>query len=274
MTVSLRAFRDRCPDATLQSEILMVKDDQFVVKVTITTTSSGQAAGLAADLVIEAAEDRARQRALAGLGLYDVSDLSPKASQSSSEVDATDTLPPEIALPVSTKATAVPSSALDSDSGPPKLLETTVLTPVRSATQKIEKAEPQVSSTPQAVAKTSDAPVQLSEPVKTDEPIKTDELVKTDEPVKTVVATIDATIDSESAQQDPGSAAPLPAPINLSDVIAQTDIELRRLGWSVETGREYLERNYNKRSRHELSEEELIQFLCYLESLSESQVSN
>ncbi|MEM9768168.1 MAG: hypothetical protein AAF892_09845, partial [Cyanobacteria bacterium P01_D01_bin.71] len=59
----------------------------------------------------------------------------------------------------------------------------------------------------------------------------------------------------------------LPAPINLSDVIAQTDIELRRLGWSVETGREYLEQTYQKRSRHELSEEELIQFLCHLESL-------
>ena len=38
----------------------------------------------------------------------------------------------------------------------------------------------------------------------------------------------------------------LPDPINLSDVIAQTDIELRRLGWSVETGRDYLEKNLSK----------------------------
>ncbi|MEM6436848.1 MAG: hypothetical protein AAF773_23800, partial [Cyanobacteria bacterium P01_D01_bin.115] len=71
------------------------------------------------------------------------------------------------------------------------------------------------------------------------------------------------------APTEPIDPAVLPAPINLSDVIAQTDIELRRLGWSVETGRDYLEKTYDKRSRHELSEEELIQFLCHLESLSE-----
>jgi hypothetical protein len=63
----------------------------------------------------------------------------------------------------------------------------------------------------------------------------------------------------------------LPTPINLSDVIAQTDIELRRLGWSTEEGREFLEQTYSKRSRHELSEEELIQFLCHLESLPPSE---
>ena len=62
----------------------------------------------------------------------------------------------------------------------------------------------------------------------------------------------------------------LPSPVNLSDVIAQTDVELRRLGWSVADGREYLESTYGKRSRHDLTDEELLAFLLHLESLSHS----
>ena len=56
------------------------------------------------------------------------------------------------------------------------------------------------------------------------------------------------------------------APIDLSDIIAQTDVELQRLGWGTSQGREFLERTYGKRSRHDLSDEELLEFLLYLES--------
>ncbi len=58
-----------------------------------------------------------------------------------------------------------------------------------------------------------------------------------------------------------------PAPVDLSDIIAQTGIELRRLGWTDSQGREYLKTTYGKLSRHHLSDAELLEFLCYLESL-------
>lgn len=54
-------------------------------------------------------------------------------------------------------------------------------------------------------------------------------------------------------------------PVDLSDVIAQTDVELTRLGWSNAQGREYLEKTYGKRSRQQLTDEELMSFLLYLE---------
>ena len=54
-------------------------------------------------------------------------------------------------------------------------------------------------------------------------------------------------------------------PVNLSDVIAQTDVELMRLGWTNAQGREYLEKTYGKRSRQHLTDEELMSFLLYLE---------
>ena len=69
---------------------------------------------------------------------------------------------------------------------------------------------------------------------------------------------------SPAIQELPGN---LPAPINLSDVIAQTDVELRRLNWSVTDGRDYLTHTYGKRSRHDLTDEELLAFLLHLEAL-------
>jgi hypothetical protein len=54
-------------------------------------------------------------------------------------------------------------------------------------------------------------------------------------------------------------------PVDLSDVIAQTSIELTRLGWTSDQGREYLEKTYGKRSRQQLTDDELMSFLLHLE---------
>ncbi|PSP16413.1 MAG: hypothetical protein BRC58_09240 [Cyanobacteria bacterium QS_8_64_29] len=54
--------------------------------------------------------------------------------------------------------------------------------------------------------------------------------------------------------------------IDFSDLIARTDVELKRLGWTRERGRDYLLNTYGKRSRQLLSESELTAFLRYLEA--------
>jgi len=54
--------------------------------------------------------------------------------------------------------------------------------------------------------------------------------------------------------------------IDFSDLIARTDVELKRLGWTREQGRDYLLNTYGKRSRQLLSESELTAFLRYLEA--------
>lgn len=53
--------------------------------------------------------------------------------------------------------------------------------------------------------------------------------------------------------------------IDHSDIIARTNVELRRLQWTSEQGRKFLQETYGKRSRTLLSESELLQFLEYLE---------
>lgn len=51
-----------------------------------------------------------------------------------------------------------------------------------------------------------------------------------------------------------------------SEEIMKIGIEMKRLGWSTEQGREYLKRTYGKRSRQELNDAELLDFLRYLET--------
>jgi len=55
-------------------------------------------------------------------------------------------------------------------------------------------------------------------------------------------------------------------PIDFSEVIARSNVELKRLNWTQEHGKNYLLQTYGKRSRQLLSDEELIEFLQYLES--------
>ncbi|MDZ8050001.1 MAG: hypothetical protein RMX68_030835 [Aulosira sp. ZfuVER01] len=47
-------------------------------------------------------------------------------------------------------------------------------------------------------------------------------------------------------------------------LIAQTDTYLAQLNWSPEQGREYLQQKYGRRSRHHLSDTELLDFLDFL----------
>ncbi|MEN9229354.1 MAG: hypothetical protein Q6L68_00485 [Thermostichus sp. DG02_5_bins_236] len=51
---------------------------------------------------------------------------------------------------------------------------------------------------------------------------------------------------------------------DLSDIIAQTDVELQRIGWTNKEGREFLESRFHKKSRHQLTDTELREFLRYL----------
>ncbi len=48
-------------------------------------------------------------------------------------------------------------------------------------------------------------------------------------------------------------------------LIAQTDRYLAQLNWTPEQGREYLQQKYGKRSRLQLSDTEILEFIDYLQ---------
>jgi len=71
-------------------------------------------------------------------------------------------------------------------------------------------------------------------------------------------------------------SAPLPTPVyeaeeedafmDLSELIAATDVELKRIGWDSQQGKAYLSRTHGKATRRQLNEEELRDFLRYLKT--------
>ncbi|NUN65717.1 hypothetical protein HCU40_13365 [Pseudanabaena biceps] len=67
-----------------------------------------------------------------------------------------------------------------------------------------------------------------------------------------------------------------PEPVDLSNAISNIDVEMERLSWTKSQGRDYLVRTFDKKSRQQLTNEELLQFLSYLKSLPtpQKQVAN
>jgi hypothetical protein len=56
-------------------------------------------------------------------------------------------------------------------------------------------------------------------------------------------------------------------PLDLSDAIAQIGTEIERIGWTKKQGSTYLQETYGKKTRAELTEDELLEFLHYLKAL-------
>lgn len=83
------------------------------------------------------------------------------------------------------------------------------------------------------------------------------------EPTPAPVATADRT-PSDRTPSDP--PPPAVTPTDDSDLLVQTTLEIRRLGWDAEQGRAYLEQTYGKRSRQQLTRDELESFLTYLQA--------
>jgi len=65
----------------------------------------------------------------------------------------------------------------------------------------------------------------------------------------------------------PEPAIPAADSLDLTELIVQIDHEMERVCWTKEEGRNYLKRTYGKRSRQQLTDDELIDFLIYLKAL-------
>jgi hypothetical protein len=54
--------------------------------------------------------------------------------------------------------------------------------------------------------------------------------------------------------------------MDFNQVMAQIDVEMKRLKWTKEEGRDYLRSTYGKTSRIQLNDEEIFGFLGYLKT--------
>jgi outer membrane biosynthesis protein TonB len=72
--------------------------------------------------------------------------------------------------------------------------------------------------------------------------------------------------DKTETEKTEDLAPAIDEPQDRSDEIARIGVEMKRLGWTTIEGRNYLKQRYGKRSRQELNDPELLDFLAYLES--------
>ena len=236
----LTQFRQLYPQGSLTSDLVTIHDGLFVVRVCAGAAGTTLACGLGANSTLELAEDRAAVRALEHLGLV----VPDHPSAPVQPVVAPQ--PSPIALAPPTNGTA----SLSSGPGVPHLAtpdprsELARLELEREAALAIDLDDPELEPSPVALAipPQSKAPALLPDPLAASPEDVSDDLINL-------------------------STGPM-ASIDLSDIIAQTDVELQRLGWGVHQGREFLEKTYGKRSRHDLTDEELLEFLLYLETQS------
>ncbi|MEB3883706.1 hypothetical protein [Lyngbya sp. CCY1209] len=248
----LAQFRARYPTGGLVSELLVIRDGQFIVRVLVQSGGVTLASGLATAETLEEAEDRARERALQALGMGAVADF-PKADLPKFE---TTSAPPEghreewSPPPPALAEESTPRAETEPAEPPPMPSDDWLSATYLKKPQPSEAAgggrktslpplpghENEVETAPERYSESYPMPEEFSPPPPTPKP-----------PKKTSLGAIESP--------------------DLSSDIAKTDIHLKRLGWTTKQGREYLLNTYGKVSRSHLSEEELLDFLHYLESL-------
>lgn len=148
--------------------------------------------------------------------------------------------------PPSLTLTAEPELVLSS---PEPLPLPEILEPVLSLSQPEEVPLP-LETLQEPLAMTTEAVISVT-PVESEvsETVEIPEVPETAEPSKVTPLGIDPN-----------------GPIDFSEIISRSNVELKRLGWTSDQGRNYLLQTYGKRSRQLLSDEELLEFLVYLEA--------
>lgn len=257
----LAEFRQRYPQGSLVGELVKIDRGTYIVKVLLQVDSIILATALAGADTVEAAEDAARERAIATLIL----ERSPFSNGRPIE-SAVNT--------VNSVANTVPEPPIPSVE--PKQTD---IQNVNFSEAKLKLEESTQSSIsdfdPAPVTETREARLNL-EPVEDVSPTAT-----TGNLFEDTLAEIPENPDLPADNYSSTSVAepePEPEPVSsftsaeaetmdFNEIKQKTDIEIKRLGWTKDDGREFLKSRYGKRSRLHLTDEQLLEFLRYLEKL-------
>ncbi|BAY25631.1 hypothetical protein NIES2100_54370 [Calothrix sp. NIES-2100] len=278
----LAQFQSLYPKGSLISELVQIFQGKYIVRASVQIEGVTRATGLAAAETVEAAEDQARVRALMVLGIANAPQATGKSSpqptaqvQTKPAVSITGGFDERAYSPIKerdfviSQEASVPSSQgqsitadtvkSDREFFPPDTLSTSKspaysqeLNHNFSTTSELDSQFDSQSDNLGTIFGKSSENQSLSGITPSNVTPFTPRSQSSSEDVATPAAVSKKKKKSE--------------PVDLSDVIAKTDVELQRLGWTTEQGREYLKKTYGKIGRTLLSEEELHSFLQYLQS--------
>lgn len=297
-------FRHLYPDGSLISKLVTIDHGNYIVKVSVKVAGTTLATGLAAAQTVEMAEDRARERALATLIMAEInnndrelkSQTELKQSLSSSQVEVVQErkLKPEEVFatnleveasgkevvelgsqaPLFDGEDALPTveESFEEDSVPDSFKEVSPLTSVASVSDNGGWQDSTLETEPAFQDERVDnfAPEEsVSESETTSSLFETDSLEATE-------LEFESNTDDDLPDENSFEPSIMPATstnsleveeITFNEIIDQSDREMKRLGWTKETGKEFLKAHYGKKSRLHLNDEELLAFLQYLQSL-------
>ena len=130
------------------------------------------------------------------------------------------------------------------------------------------------SSTPQTViSNTTVAAETAIESQKTEfvpPPISQEDSSESSPPLESATNIFDQPLTAppeEAIPQEVESAVENTVELDFNVIRHKIDLEMKRLGWTKEQGRDYLLSTYGKRARIHLTDEELLEFWHYLENL-------
>ncbi len=261
----LNQFRSQYPQGGLTSELVQIDHGFYIVRAIVEVEGRILATGLAAKATLEEAEDQARLRALALLNLEPIASASLRLTEvPAKKVEAPVTPAP---APTSKKSTAkkviIPPGPLPLEIEPepspikPEPIPEPEAKIEETLTQKAEPAVADVEEQPEpAIAEAHDLLVPLNLEPELSLPSEPEPMPSTPPLLKLVPEPSSPPLATVSSDE----------PIDFSEIIARSNVELKRLGWTNDQGRNYLLQTYGKRSRQLLSDEELIEFLQYLET--------
>ncbi|MBE9037394.1 hypothetical protein [aff. Roholtiella sp. LEGE 12411] len=292
----LAQFQSLYPNGSLISELLQIFQGKYIVRASVQIEGVTRSTGMASAETVEAAEDLARTRALIVLGITNA----PQESITSSNPILQAQLNPSLSTKGEFHESAY-SSAKDGDFAsspwsvssskeiyiPPSSgqkiksnpittdnIDTPAVFPVVQLTtdmRSADKSDTYSQELDQQFSVTANREFQF------DTPVENLEISGNQLEIQPLLGTSASNVTpftprSYSPQEDvvtqtgTGRKKKKAEPVDLSDVIAKTDVELQRLGWTPEQGREHLIQTYGKRGRTLLTEEELHGFLKYLQS--------
>ncbi|MEM9771502.1 MAG: hypothetical protein AAF889_07900 [Cyanobacteria bacterium P01_D01_bin.73] len=252
-------FRSRYPTGCLVSKMLEFTQGQYVVSVTVEQEGLVLATGLAAADTLEEAEDRARLRALEAFGLLEI------------DYDGSVTLlgedqPKQIsgapsAQPLLTESRPKPPAKKSPDD------RATLPQPKKSEPAKVSAASSESAAAIPAldgeIPALDFAPIALPEP----SPPPALNIPQAKQPQSPPESRSTPTPEKIPASAASAANTSTDLPVDLSDAIAQITALMRQVGWDTNQGRAYLQSTYGKRSRAELTDQELMQFLGHLQTL-------
>jgi len=272
----LAQFQTRYSTGSLISELLTIYQGKFIVRVSAQVEGINRATGMAAAETLELAEDRARERAIAVL----VSEQASTPPAATATEIAGDLIPTEVTQTDNQTATtalndldvfvsvATPAPVTSSDTANDRDSQELALDDFATTSLDLEPAELAfdfettseipTSSDKSAISFSNVTPL-VPRSYNSADATASETLAQTKE--------VGAKRLSQSREHRDDFTVATSEPIDLSDAIARTNVELKRLEWSNQDGRKYLEKTYGKRSRQHLTDQELLEFLHYLESL-------